>query len=60
MPTVIGILTFMTRINNTSGTLKQEFSLIFKHFSFYEQLKIHAQLSMKKDFYNLRPGQNFV
>ena len=32
-------------VNATSDSLKEK--SIFQHFSFYEQLKFHAQLSMK-------------
>ena len=44
MPTIVGILTFISRINILSEYFKQE-KLSFRYFSFYEQLKIHAQLS---------------
>ena len=43
MPTIVGILTVMSRINPTSECIKQE--RIFKHFTFYEQVKFYAQLS---------------
>ena len=39
--TIVGILTFMSRIN-TSECFKQENPIIFQHFTFYEQLKFHA------------------
>ena len=45
MPTVVGILIFISMINATSETLKAGKVSIFQQFSFYEQLKIHAQLS---------------
>ena len=45
MPTIIGILTFISMLNATSCCLKARKSGIFKQFSFYEQLKFHAQLS---------------
>ena len=45
MPTVVGILTFIS-INNTSfERLKGRNIFNFLYFSFYEQLKFHAQLS---------------
>ena len=52
MPTIVGILTFISMIKTTSESLKvRNFkSFIFQHF---KQLKFHAQLSMNK-FYNLR------
>ena len=43
MPTIVGILTFISRINTTSVLANKDF--IFQHFSFYEQLKFHAQLN---------------
>ena len=42
MPTIVGILTFISMINTTSESSK---AFIFQNFSFYEQLKFHAQLS---------------
>ena len=45
MPTIVGILTFMSRINATSKGLRARKVFIFQHFSFYEHLKFHAQLS---------------
>ena len=45
MPTIVGILTFMGMINTSFGSLKAREVFIFHHFSFYEQLKFHAQLS---------------
>ena len=44
MPTVFGILIFISRINITSEIFKAR-KLYFHHFIFYEQLKLHAQLS---------------
>ena len=44
MPTVACILTLINMI-------------IFQHFSFYEQLKFHAQLSIKKRFVTSGPGK---
>ena len=48
MPTIVGIVTFISMINTTSEGLKAREVFIFQHLSFYEQLKFHAQLSMKK------------
>ena len=45
MPTIGGILTFISIINATSESLKARKVLIFQHFSFYGKLKFHAQLS---------------
>ena len=45
MPTIIGILTFISMINTTSERLKARYFLICRYFSFYEQLKFCAQLS---------------
>ena len=45
MPTIVGILIFISKINTTSESIKAKFerSLFFIIFSFYEQLKFHAQ-----------------
>ena len=45
MPIIVGILTFISMINTTLRDLKQETFFICGYFSFYEQLKFHAQLS---------------
>ena len=45
MPTIVGILTFISMINKTSESLKARKACIFQHYSFYEQLKFDAQLS---------------
>ena len=45
MPSIVGILTFMSLINTTSESLKARKIFIFQYLSFYEQLKFHAQLS---------------
>ena len=55
MPTIVGILIFMSMINTTSEHLKARKVYIFEHFRLYEHLKFHAQLSKaRKMFYNLR------
>ena len=54
MPTIVGILTFISRINTTSESFKARKIFISHHFTFYEQLKFHAQLIWaSKKFYNL-------
>ena len=45
MPTTVGILTFMSRINYQILRYETEFSTNFDYFSIYDQLKFHAQLS---------------
>ena len=57
MPTIVGILTFISRIRTSSERLKAWNNYIFQHLSFYEQLKFHAQLRWAwKKFYYLRAG----
>ena len=45
MPTIVGIFTFISRLNKTSESSKERQIIIFRHFSFYQQLKFRAQLS---------------
>ena len=45
---MFGILTFISMINSTSVSLKARKVFIVQHLSFDDQLKFHAQLSMKK------------
>ena len=45
MPTIVGILTFISRINTSYESLKARKPRLFQRFSFYEQLKFYAQLS---------------
>ena len=45
MPTIVGILTFISMINTTSERLKARNFFICRYSSFYEQLKFRAQLS---------------
>ena len=45
MPTIVGILTFISMINTSYESLKARNSYHFQHFSFYEDLKFHAQLN---------------
>ena len=42
MPTIVGILTFISMINTTSERLKARHFIIWRYFSFYEQLKFYA------------------
>ena len=43
MPTMFDILAFISRIDITTDILKAKNIFIFQHFSFYVQLKFHAQ-----------------
>ena len=45
MPTIVGILTFISMINTTSERLKAKNFFICQYFSLYEQLKFRTQLS---------------
>ena len=45
MPTIVGILTFISMINTTSERLKARNLFSCPYFSFYEQLKFRTQLS---------------
>ena len=45
MPTMVGILIFMSMIIPRSESLKAIKVFIFQHFSFNEQLEFHAQFS---------------
>ena len=45
MPTIVGILTFISMINTTSERLNARNVLICRYFIFYGHLKFHAQLS---------------
>ena len=54
MPTIVGILTFISMINTTALHLKARKFFIFPHFSSYDLLNLHAHLSCaRKKFYNL-------
>ena len=59
MPTIVGILTFISRINTISECFKAE-NNIFSVNYFYLQLKFHAQLSMKKGFVTFVPGSTIA
>ena len=45
MPTIVGILIFISMIDTTYERLKAKSFITFRKFSFYEQLKLRAQLS---------------
>ena len=45
MPTIVGILTFISMINKKSEKLNATNFFICWYFSFYEQIKSRAQLS---------------
>ena len=45
MPSIVGILTFISMINTTSERLKAINFFTFRYFSFYEQLKFCPQLN---------------
>ena len=45
MPTIVGIFTFTSIIKTTSECYKARKVFIFRHFSFVERLKFHAQFS---------------
>ena len=54
MPTIVGILTVISRIKAASESIKARKMCIFHNFSFYELLKFYAWLSLAcKKFYNL-------
>ena len=42
MPTIVGILIFMSTINTTAEHLKAIKVFCFKHFRFYEHFEFHA------------------
>ena len=55
MPTIGGILTFMSGKNGSLGLSELNISQISWHFCTYEHLKFYAQLSWEwKKFYNLQ------
>ena len=57
MPTIVGILTFISMINTTFETWESKKLLYIQYFSFYKHLKYHAQLiEHEKSFYNLWTG----
>ena len=54
MPTIVGMLTFISMIKTSLDSLKSRNVYTFQHFCFYEQFELlcSVELSMKK-FYNL-------
>ena len=46
MPTIVGILAFISMKNTLIESFRARKVFIYQHFSFYEQLKFHAQLSL--------------
>ena len=45
MPTIVGILSFITMIHTASERLNARHFFIYQYFSFYEQMIFRAQLS---------------
>ena len=45
MPTTVGILTLIRRINTTSESFNAKNNSILQHFQCYELLKSHTELS---------------
>ena len=45
MPTIVGILTFMSRINYKLLSSKPSISIYLDYFAIYEQFKFKSQLS---------------
>ena len=56
MPIIVGILTLISRINTASEIFKARKIYILQYFSFYEQSKVHGQLSYAFFFIVLGPG----
>ena len=46
MPTIVGILTFISRINTSENSKTRKKN---QHFSFYEKLKFYAQFSFYEE-----------
>ena len=55
MPTIVGILTFMSMINTTSERLKAIYFFSCRYFSFYEQLKFGARVEHENIFITSGP-----
>ena len=59
MPTIFGILTFISMINTTSERLKARNFFICGYFSFYEQLNfVRSEVEHEKSFITSGPGVN--
>ena len=48
--TIVSVLTFISIIYTKSDSFKARDTVNFYLFSFYGQLKVHAQLNLKKSF----------
>ena len=59
MPTIVGILILISLINTIFEILKARNFFICRYFSFYEQLKVSAQLSIKS-FITSGPGLEVI
>ena len=44
MPTIVGIITFISRMNKMSESFKARNTFIFQHFSFYKQFNFMLSL----------------
>ena len=58
MPTIVGILTYIGRMNTTSESYKARKSFTFSILCCYEQLKCHAQLRLSKEIFLLFRSQD--
>ena len=52
VPTIVGILTFMSQKNSLLGLAEPEKSWISRYFQTYEHLQYHAQLSWACNFFH--------
>ena len=61
MPTIVGILTFISKINYRVWQYENEISTNFGYFSNYEHLKFHAQLlELERRFISSGPGVKVI
>ena len=51
MPTIVGILTFTSRINTTSESCKARKILIVQHFKFLRAIEILCSVESSMNFY---------
>ena len=57
MITIVGFLTFISRINTTSDSSKARKIIIFQHFSFFLRVENSCSVEMSmKNFHDLGPG----
>ena len=49
MPTIVGILTFISRIKRTADNFKARKINIFQHFGFDKRLKFQAQFGVEHE-----------